>query len=1663
MSKRFLKVSLLGLLLVMCMSVAMAADVSEDTTTEVTIPSTEIEEPTIDVVENDNVGQTNQVNSYNPITTDTVINDSTWDNQTYEVSNITSNVNDKIITKNIKSNIKTENSNIILNSNNFDDYVSDGKFNDNVTEGDTIDIQGKLDGSRFALNVNKPVNIISSTHDAYIDFHTGTYRRYGESSGGIFQVTKEGSGTNITDIIFYTTRVSIENTSDVYINNISCLDESAGIGNGVGSFTVREGSENITVTNSYFKAKDNGGHSNVVFAAAYNCLFENNTVENYGNNALVGNTLYLTTYNVEQANPKTNINITIRNNTIRSHITIPMATCWGLVLEGKGHLIENNYIAAGNAVVSQYADSDYDFETIIDGITFRNNYIEYGGPQFYFPGEVYNNTINGFANFGNIKAYNNTLDKVRIENNTLFENNTAKEINITGKNNKLNNNEVYSDEDYAVFVSGENNTLSNNKFASLGGRGEPAISNSTGFFSINNTEEFSRTFYIDANNINNYTNNNSNIYTFKEDVILKDGDIILFNFVSSGNIQFKVTTTGNITIRVIDPLTKISRLDVTASKCYIVNSSIPRTILQGPAPKILINSIVGSIQGTGDVTTENSVICFEFTNNTYVVSCGNPRVTTKQTISKDTGYFLDSVNETSRILVHRFLPSYAKWYTPNIYVDKQLYFENIPGYGDIDANVTFVEGSEFTTVNGITFKQNVYVNTENIKFTNCIFNGEVIVNNSFVNIENCTFGGKISLNNSNSLKFEKNIITSENSISIVNSRLITINNNTITTAADNTIVFDEESNSNTVKNNILIANTLLGDDSVVGGDNTVEDNGPSYNTSIEITSDDSLYKNDEGNVTITVYSLLNNTPVDKGYVEVYLDGVLQGIKPLVNGQITLEVNTEKSSLGAVPLKVWYYDGKYANNVTSIIVDIVKSNVSITFNQFSAKLNEKATGTAIFLNQKGNPIRDTNVTFTVGRSSYTVETVDGVATLNEMVTREWLDAGKIAVIFPSTDAYNANSTTITLNTSKADVLMVPVVSVDGNVADVELTLSDNLGENVTDGRVVLSTLDGQELASGRVSNGKFISNVALPEGYSDEYLVANFTGSYYYNDFVRNVKITQMLNSTISLETNSPLYGEELVITGKLVDSKNTPIGGANLTLNLNGSKVIVTTNDDGEYNYTYTPGLGVNSLTVTFDGTVDVYGSSASKDVTIRDTDREMNEVLDRLDELTSENAKLKEQLENLTQLSNDLKEQLANQTSELSEQNAALQQQINTLSTIISALTDIIDKQNEQIAALTAPENTTIVLNQVTDAKFKANVVISGMLNSQKGMALSGQKITLTIGETSVNVTTKNGEFEYTTSFKAIGEQTVTASYAGNDNYNPSEDTISFNVDKQDVIVSVDPIADASYGDSVTITGKFTDATGKAISNSNVRVVVNGKKYIARTDKTGAYSVDAKVSQVGENTVTVGYAGNTNYNAYEDTITFNADKQDVIVTVNAIEDTKVGENITITGTFTYANGKAVTNSNVKILINGKKYLAKTDSTGAYTLTTLVTKDGINNITVGYSGNDRLNSYEDTITFNAEAQDVIITADSVADVTLGENVTITGKFTDKNGKAITNSVVRVTFDGKKYSARTDNTGSYTFTATTKTEGTNTITLNYAGSTKYNAYETSTTFNVIKTE
>ena len=202
-----------------------------------------------------------------------------------------------------------------------------------VPEGATLDFQGDFIGA-YTTNINKPVNIVSTTGDAFIE----------TNKTGSFNILEGGSGTNVSGLSFLNTAFYITTAHNVVIDGISMVANMSGVGSGTGFLSIRSNSSYVTVKNSYF---ENGGtrSSCVVIGTSSYCTIDNNVLNATKNS---GNILYITTYVGTGDTPSYN-NIT--NNVIESQVN--SGFCFAIAVIGGYNNIENNTINHPGAGIVQ--------------------------------------------------------------------------------------------------------------------------------------------------------------------------------------------------------------------------------------------------------------------------------------------------------------------------------------------------------------------------------------------------------------------------------------------------------------------------------------------------------------------------------------------------------------------------------------------------------------------------------------------------------------------------------------------------------------------------------------------------------------------------------------------------------------------------------------------------------------------------------------------------------------------------------------------------------------------------------------------------------------------------------------------------------------------------------------------------------------------------------------------------------------------------------------------------------------------------------------------------------------------------------------------------------------------------------------------------------------
>ena len=364
----------------------------------------------------------------------------------------------------------------IVTNETFFDYFINGTLADYVPEGATLDFRGKFyshDDVKFDLAINKPINMISTTGDAFIDLNTTAGSLLGENPGSCFTINNGGSGSNVSGIIFHNAQVWIYDAHNVVLNNISVIVENKRVGSGVGTTAIRHGSTNVTIKNSYIYTSNNGGSSSIVLTHVQNCTVENNTIVGEGN---VGNLLYLNTFNDAGCDLSNDYNKIINNK-----ITGPSPAagiCYGIGINGNNNLIAGNVINyAGNGIVPAWGATP-------NNNTYCDNVLIGGASMSVAASSIaYNNTVSGTLTIGSGSvAYNNTAKAISVSSNSVVSNSsatatltvqagakvanvTAASLSVNGKNAVIEN--VSISGVGTIKSSATNTTLINSTFGGM--------------------------------------------------------------------------------------------------------------------------------------------------------------------------------------------------------------------------------------------------------------------------------------------------------------------------------------------------------------------------------------------------------------------------------------------------------------------------------------------------------------------------------------------------------------------------------------------------------------------------------------------------------------------------------------------------------------------------------------------------------------------------------------------------------------------------------------------------------------------------------------------------------------------------------------------------------------------------------------------------------------------------------------------------------------------------------------------------------------------------------------------------------------------------------------------------------------------------------------------
>ena len=1541
----------------------------------------------------------------------------------------------------------------IVTNETFFDYFINGTLADYVPEGATLDFRGKFyshDDVKFDLVINKPINMISTTGDAFIDLNTTAGSLLGENPGSCFTINNGGSGSNVSGIIFHNTQVWIYDAHNVVLNNISVIVENKRVGSGVGTTAIRHGSTNVTLKNSYIYTSNNGGSSSIVLTHVQNCTVENNTIVGEGN---VGNLLYLNTFNDAGCDLSNDYNKIINNK-----ITGPSPAagiCYGIGINGNNNLIAGNVINyAGNGIVPAWGATP-------NNNTYCGNVLIGGASMSVAASSIaYNNTVSGTLTIGSGSvAYNNTAKAISVSSNSVVSNSsatatltvqagakvanvTAASLSVNGKNAVIEN--VFISGVGTIKSSATNTTLINSTFG-----GMLTVQSAKNTIKYNNIVLATGDAAILATGGDNVITNN---YLIAGD---KLGDNAVNSTVETNIVKdnlpggiVNVTITAkdvfegsdviiDVTVDSLSNLTEKFMLKIN-NKEYVLSftdSKANVTISDLTAGKYDIAVTYGDetytlINATSDVSVYGNVV----TNETFFIYFDEDGLLREEVPFDELvfkGEFSDIVNLISITTPLKITSDNAVLrniafavLSDNVVLNGLTLISNV-SCADNGGALILVAGNNVNVsnmniryiikesvdavainANGVS---NLNVVNSNIFFESCPKDDTLTasainidgVSNSFINGNNITAVLPYLFASNYDMKYFMMGVNTVNPIRMRECNNVTFSKNNVNTTANDgsasfptlQCMFIVGSNDCVIDgNNFSMIDTLI----PAGTSNYLYGINIGYNKNLMISNNDFKMSTAGGkDAAGTAYAIQG--------VECEVSMIGNNITSISNGP----------NLGI-----------YFASMTGGTSELYIANNLINVTGLASASGSWALVSGIEV-QNGNAKIYNNTVYTYNVGDYSPENyMYGISYAQYMYgdrsfdirdNRIYVD-GHYAVSFINVDGSNVTGNLLITRDLGGDAA-VEIKAGKNNVVENNYPRSSDLIFNITSeepGKILIDVtidkkatgniavvVDGDKYDVAIVNGSAKLTLSDLPAGVY--YIEAKYNGNSIVTESYNSTKFTiDLIDSSIAVEAKDIKCGEEAVITATVTNGATGTV-----TFFVNGKTYVVDITDSVATLKIADLTTGDYPVFAYYNG--DKYYKTSYNSTTFNVAKLASTTTVNVSDIKVGEDAVISIAVPEITSgvVSVTVGDAIYNVA--VVDGKGSL-----TLSGLASGSYDVVAKFNgddkylasEDSAKFNVTKLASTIDIAVDNIKVGEDAVISVALPDD-----ATGEVTIIVNGKNYTVMTKYGMASVTISDLANGTYSVDAFYNGDDIYAPIKNSTAFTVSKvSDYNMTVD-IADIVKGENATITVSVPeDGTG------NVIVTINGTDYKG-TVVNGTAKVIIPGLDEGTYKVVTFYTGDNKYDSMivNGTITVNKNTKTTLTMDNLVKYFNGPQKLM--AKLVDGFGNPIANATVYFTINGKVYARITDENGTASI-------AIRLLPGEYKASALFNGTDD---YDMAAVNASVL---VKNTILGNDTTLyfrngtqyVAKFLDSNGKALANTDVKFNINGVFYTRVTDENG-----------------------------------------
>ena len=607
----------------------------------------------------------------------------------------------------------------------------------------------------------------------------------------------------------------------------------------------------------------------------------------------------------------------------------------------------------------------------------------------------------------------------------------------------------------------------------------------------------------------------------------------------------------------------------------------------------------------------------------------------------------------------------------------------------------------------------------------------------------------------------------------------------------------------------------------------------------------------------------------------------------------------------------------------------------------------------------------------------------------------------------------------INSSSLKIILTEIPT-NINIHPIEVV---KLGENITiHGNI--TDKEGQAVANQEIKitvNNKQISITTDENGTFNKTIITDLLGTNnititYSGDENRNGSSqvasfeVEKHDSIITVSSiNTVNVGDNITITGNIVNELNNPIINENISIIINGEEEIVTTDNNGIFEYNYTTRIGgQHNLTVNFEGNNNTKGNTTNKTFEVNKipTTTTANILNTTLGNVTikvtvTNSTKNKVKHGNITILNNNVPITGLYEVKLVDgEVTIKIPSQTAGENITITVHYNENDIYNSSITTNDSEGKPLIITVQPHDSRLTANVIngttptVKINLTDDEGTPITDAPIIITDenGTIVINTTTEPDGTATIPVPLHTGNQNITVSYPGDKNHKSVNKTVPVTVEKHNTTLNVTlengtVIVNASNENGTPIPGIQLN-----ITDENGTVIANGT-----TDENGTATIPIPLHP-GDYNITISTPGDENNTPTNTTITITIPPKDTSMTINVTNGTTPTVEIELIDD----EGNPITDAPI-IITDENNTIITNGTTGSDGTTTMpvALPTGEHNITVSYLGNETHKPVNQTVPVTVEKHNTTLNVTP-------ENRTIIVNANNENGTPIPGIQLNIT-------------------------------------------------------